>query len=69
MDASSLIIWLMGEVLIAVGVPLFYLGRYLAAPDGEKAKKARALKILAVVWMGVGVLIYIVLLARLAMNA
>jgi uncharacterized membrane-anchored protein len=59
MDTSSLVVWLMGEVLIAVGLPLFYIARYFSAPEDKKKQKARDLKIIAVVWMAVGVLIYI----------
>jgi uncharacterized membrane-anchored protein len=49
----------MGAVLIAVGVPLFFLVRYFQSPEGEKKRKARDLKGVAIVWMAVGVLIYI----------
>ena len=31
MDTNGLIIWAIGAVLIAIGVPLFYLARYLLA--------------------------------------
>lgn len=65
MDTNSLIIWLMGEVLIGIGVPLFYLARYLTAPDDKKKQKAQSLKVIAIVWMSVGVLIYLMVLVRL----
>jgi len=59
MDVTELIIWMIGAMLIAIGLPLFYLGRYLSAPESEKKRKVRDIKIIAVVWMAVGVLIYI----------
>ncbi len=60
MDTSRLVIWAMGVVLISIGVPLFYLGRYLLASPDDKMRKARAIKVIGVVWMAVGVLIYVV---------
>jgi heme/copper-type cytochrome/quinol oxidase subunit 2 len=59
MDISRLIIWLMGVVLIAIGLPLFYLGRYFRAPEDEKKQKARDVQIIAIIWMAAGVLIYL----------
>jgi uncharacterized membrane-anchored protein len=64
MDTNGLILWLMGEVMIAIGVPLFFLARYLSAPEDQKRQRAQSLKILAIVWMAVGVLIYIAVLIR-----
>ncbi len=60
MDTSRLIIWAMGVVLIGIGVPLFYIGRYLLAPEDKKMRLARALKVIGIVWMAVGVTIYVV---------
>jgi heme/copper-type cytochrome/quinol oxidase subunit 2 len=62
MDTRSLIIFAIGAVMIAVGLPLFYVGRYLSAPEDKKKQKARGLKIIGIVWMAVGVLIYICVL-------
>jgi len=59
MDTSSLIIIAIGAVLIAVGVPLFYVGRYLSAPADKKKQKARGIKVIGIFWMAIGVLIYI----------
>jgi hypothetical protein len=65
LDTNSLILWAIGAVLIAIGLPLFYLARYLAAPESEKQRKARGLMIIALVWMIVGILIYLeVLITR-----
>ncbi|MHB8086058.1 MAG: hypothetical protein ACYDHZ_09545 [Dehalococcoidia bacterium] len=63
METTSLLVWLMGEVLIATGLPLFYVGRYLSAPEDKKKQKARDLKVIGIVWMAIGVLIYIWVLA------
>ncbi len=68
MDTNSLIIWSMGVVLIAIGVPLFYLARYLSAPEDKKKQKVRSLKVLAIVWMTVGVMIYLGVFIRLILN-
>ena len=62
MDTNSLIIWAIGAVMIAIGLPLFYLGRYFSASEDEKKRKARDLKVIGIVWMSVGVIIYIVIL-------
>ena len=59
MDISNLAVWILGEVLIAVGVPLFFLARYLQAPEDKKQRNARALKIIAIIWMAAGVIIYL----------
>ena len=59
MDTGSLIIFAIGALLIAVGVPLFFIGRCLSAPEDKKKQKARGIKIIGIFWMAVGVLIYI----------
>jgi heme/copper-type cytochrome/quinol oxidase subunit 2 len=58
MDASKLILWAMGVVMIGIGLPLFYLGRYFRAPEDEKNQKARDVQVIAIIWMAAGVLIY-----------
>jgi heme/copper-type cytochrome/quinol oxidase subunit 2 len=65
MDINKLVVWLMGVVLIAIGLPLFYLGRYFRAPEDEKKQKAGYLQVIGIIWMAAGVLVYIaVLLSR-----
>jgi len=59
MDTFGSINLLVGVVLIGIGVPLFYLARYLSAPEDKKKQKVRSLKVIAIVWMAVGVLIYL----------
>jgi hypothetical protein len=59
MDTTSLIIFAIGAVMIAVGVPLFTVGRYLLALEDKKKQRARGIKLVGIVWMAVGVLIYI----------
>jgi hypothetical protein len=55
----------MGVVMIGIGLPLFYLGRYFRAPEDEKKQKARDVQVIAIIWMAAGVLIYAaVLLSR-----
>ena len=48
-----------GAVLIAIGVPLFYLARYFLAPEENKKQIARGLKVIAIVWMSIGVILYL----------
>jgi heme/copper-type cytochrome/quinol oxidase subunit 2 len=59
MDATRLILWTMGVVMIAIGLPLFYIARYFLAPEDKKKQKARDIKVIAVIWMAVGVIIYL----------
>ncbi len=59
MDIPRLILWTMGVVMIAIGLPLFYVGRYFSAPEDKKKQKARDLKVIGIIWMAVGVLIYL----------
>jgi hypothetical protein len=42
MDTTSLIIWLMGVVLIGIGLPLFYVARYLSASEDKETKSMRS---------------------------
>ena len=62
MDTSSAIRIVIGAVLIAIGLPLFALARYFSAPANEKNQMVRAIKIIAITWMSVGVLLYLVVL-------
>jgi heme/copper-type cytochrome/quinol oxidase subunit 2 len=64
LDTNSLILWAIGAVMIAIGVPLFYLARYLRAPENEKQRKARGLMIIALIWMIAGIVIYLAVLIR-----
>jgi len=59
MDLTRLILWSMGVVMIGIGLPLFYVARYLSAPEDKKKQKARDLKVIAIIWMAVGVMIYL----------
>jgi heme/copper-type cytochrome/quinol oxidase subunit 2 len=59
MDTTSLIIMSMGVPLIAIGLPLLALIRYLSAPEDKKKRAARGLKIIAITWVVVGLMIYL----------
>ena len=59
MDTTRLILWLMGVVMIAIGLPLFYVARYFSAPEDKKKQKARDVKVIGIIWMVVGVMIYL----------
>ncbi len=59
MDTTRLIIWVMGVVMISLGLPLFYVAGYLLAPEDKKKQKAQDLKVIGIIWMVVGVLIYL----------
>jgi hypothetical protein len=59
MDLPRLILWTMGVVMVGIGLPLFYVARYLSAPEDKKKQKARDVKVIAIIWMAVGVMIYL----------
>jgi hypothetical protein len=50
----------MGVPLIAIGLPLFALSRYLLAPEDKKNQIARGIKVIAIVYVAVGLIIYLV---------
>jgi hypothetical protein len=54
--------WAIGAVLIAIGVPLYFLARYFEASQDSKKRRIRDLKGIAIAWMSVGVIIYLVIL-------
>jgi predicted membrane channel-forming protein YqfA (hemolysin III family) len=62
MDVTDSIRLVSGVVLISVGVPLFYLARYLLAPEEKKKRIALSLKVISIVWMSVGVIFYLIVL-------
>ena len=62
MDTSSAIRIVIGAVLIAIGLPLFALARYFSATEDKKNQMARGMKIIAITWVSVGVLLYLVVL-------
>ncbi len=51
-----------GAVLIAIGVPLFSVAGYLLASEEKKKRIARGLKVIAIVWMSIGVILYLAVL-------
>jgi hypothetical protein len=54
--------WVIGAVMIAIGLPLYFLARYLEASEDAKKRRVRDLKLIAIMWMAVGVVIYLVAL-------
>ena len=62
MDTSSTIRIVIGAMLIAIGLPLFALARYFSAPENKKNQMVRSIKIIAITWISVGVLLYLVVL-------
>ena len=62
MDTSSAIRIVIGAVLIAIGLPLFALARYFSASEAKKNQRARDMKVIAITWVSVGVLLYLVVL-------
>jgi hypothetical protein len=54
--------WVIGAVLIAIGLPLFYLTRYFEASEDSKKQRVRDLRVIAIVWMSLGVIMYLVAL-------
>jgi len=63
MDTNSLIMWAIGAVMIAVGLPLFFVADYFMAPEDKKKEKARNLQVVAIVWVAAGLVIYLSVLA------
>jgi len=62
MDTVDIIRLVSGAVLIAIGVPLFTLVRYLLASEENKKRIARGLKVIGIVWMSIGVILYLAVL-------
>ena len=62
MDTSSTIRIVIGAMLIAIGLPLFALARYFSVPKHKKNQMVRGIKIIAITWISVGVLLYLVVL-------
>jgi uncharacterized membrane protein YidH (DUF202 family) len=62
MDTSSTIRIVIGAMLIAIGLPLFALARYFSAPEQKKNQMVRSIKIIAITWILVGVLLYLVVI-------
>jgi len=62
MDTSSTIRIVIGAMLIAIGLPLFALARYFSAPENKKNQMVRRIKIIAITWISIGVLLYLVVL-------
>ena len=58
MDTES-IRWIVGAVLVVVGVPVFYIGNYLSAAEGKKKQKAGEVKYLGLIWIAAGALLYL----------
>jgi hypothetical protein len=57
MDTDT-IRWIVGAVLIAIGLPVFYLGNYLLSPETKKRQKAGEIKYLGLIWIAAGVILY-----------
>jgi heme/copper-type cytochrome/quinol oxidase subunit 2 len=68
MDTTRLILWSMGVVMIAIGLPLFYVARYFSAPEDKKKQKARDVKVIGIIWMVVGVMIYLGILISIIVS-
>ena len=62
MDTSGAIRIVIGAVLIAVGLPFFALARYFSVTENKKNQMIRGIKIIAIIWVSVGVLLYLVVL-------
>jgi ABC-type lipoprotein release transport system permease subunit len=62
MDTNSTIRIIIGAILIAIGLPLFALARYFSAPEQKKNQMIQSIKIIAITWISVGVLFYLVVL-------
>ena len=65
MDTNSLIIWVNGAILIAIGLAVYFLAMYFEATEANRKNRVRDLKIVAILSMLVGALIYIIVLITL----
>ncbi len=61
MDANAIRL-VSGAVLIAVGAPVFFLAKYLLAPEESKKRLARRLSVIGIAWMAVGIVLYLFVL-------
>jgi hypothetical protein len=59
LSTDQLIVIAIGAVMIAIGIPLFHLGRYFSAPEDQKKQKILILKSIAIIWVSVGLIIFI----------
>jgi len=59
MDNTNTIYWLIGMVMISIGISLFYVARYLLAPGDKKKQKAQDMKYVGIVWIVIGAMIYL----------
>jgi len=59
MDNTNTIYWLIGMVMISIGISLFYVARYLLAPEDKKKQKAQDMKYVGIVWIVIGAMIYL----------
>ena len=59
MSTNSLIVLSMGVTMIAIGLPLLALARYFSAAEDKKKHIARRMGVIAIVWVTVGLLIYL----------
>jgi hypothetical protein len=62
MDAGNTIRIVIGATLIAIGIPFFALARYFSAPENKKNQMVLRIKVIAITWISVGVLLYLVVL-------
>ena len=51
--------WLIGVVMISIGISLFYVAIYLLAPEDKKKQKAQEMKYIGIGWIIIGALIYL----------
>ena len=54
--------WVIGAVMIAIGLPLYFLARYFEGSEDTKKRRVRDLKLIAILWMSIGVIVYLVAL-------
>ena len=54
--------WVIGAIMIAIGLPLYFLARYFEASEDTKKRRIRDLKLIAILWISIGVIVYLVAL-------
>ena len=66
---NDVVYWLIGIALAmsGIGLGLYYQGRYLLAPEGEKLKRARDIKYVGIWWLIMGIVYLIGVLILIAL--
>ncbi|HJX03337.1 MAG TPA: hypothetical protein VJ488_02130 [Dehalococcoidia bacterium] len=68
MDNTIMIYWLMGVVMVSIGISLFYIARYLLVPEDKKKQIAGYIKYIGIIWIVIGAIIFLGVIILLLLN-